>query len=47
MNNSYPRIGPALVLVFNAAPYLRPIRPHRWEEYENIIKNIDTVGKVC
>ena len=28
--NSYPRIGPALVLVFNSAPYIRPIRPNRW-----------------
>lgn len=29
----YPGIGPALVLVFNTAPFLRPIRPHRWAEY--------------
>lgn len=32
--NSYPRIGPALVLVFNSAPYIRPIRPNRWGEYQ-------------
>lgn len=34
--NSYPRIGPALLLVFNTAPYLRPIRPYRWKEYRKI-----------
>ena len=44
--DSYPRIGPALVLVFNTAPYTRHIRPHRWQEYENIIKNIDSNAKV-
>lgn len=32
---------------FNPAPYLRPIRPHRWQEYENIIKNIYSNEKVC
>ena len=35
---SYPNIGEALVLVFNTEPFLRPIRPHRWAEYESIIK---------
>lgn len=33
----YPGIGEALVLVFNAAPFLRPIRPHRWHEYVDIL----------
>ena len=36
--DSYPRIGTALVLVFSTAPVLRPIRPHRWSEYEKIWK---------
>lgn len=35
--NIYPRIGPALVLVFSTSPYLRPIRTHRWEEYQKIL----------
>lgn len=35
---SYPRIGEALVLVFNTPPFLRPIRPHKWAEYEEVIK---------
>ena len=29
----YPRIGRALVLVFNTAPPLRPIRPEKWPLY--------------
>ena len=35
--DDYPRIGPALVLVFNSPPFLRPIRPHRWEEYREFL----------
>ena len=35
--DNYSRIGRALVLVFNTEPFLRPIRPHRWEEYEEVI----------
>ena len=35
--DNYPRIGKAMVLVFNSPPFLRPIRPHRWEEYEDLI----------
>ena len=34
---NYPRIGEALVLVFNTEPFLRPIRPHRMKEYEGVI----------
>lgn len=35
---SYPRIGEALVLVFSTPPFLRPIRPHKLEEYKEVIK---------
>lgn len=35
--DNYPRIGEALVLVFSTAPFLRPVRPHRWPEYVNIL----------
>lgn len=35
--DNYPRIGTALVLVFNTYPFERPIRPHRWAEYEYIL----------
>lgn len=37
--DGYPGIGKALVLVFKTEPFLRPIRPHRWEEYEGVITN--------
>jgi len=35
--DSYPGIGMALVLVFKTEPFLRPIRQHRWEEYQTFI----------
>ncbi len=38
--NNYPRIGEALVLLFNTEPLERPIRPHRWAEYEKVLKTI-------
>ena len=31
--DDYPGIGPALVLEFGTVPPLRPIRPHKWDEY--------------
>lgn len=34
---TYPNIGEALVLVFNTAPFKRPIRPQRWPEYVDIL----------
>ena len=33
----YPRIGECLLLVFNTAPHFRPIRPHRYSEYVDLI----------
>lgn len=36
-SGDYPSIGEALVLVFSAAPFLRPIRPHKWGEYSRIL----------
>lgn len=39
--DSYPRIGKALVLVFSTAPFLRPIRPHRWPEYAGIVPGLE------
>lgn len=38
LTDNYPRIGPSLVLVFNTPPFLRPIRPHKWDEYKEVIK---------
>lgn len=36
-SESYPRIVKALVLVFNTQPFLRPIRPHRLDEYMKLL----------
>lgn len=36
--DNYPGIGQALVLVFNTPPFLRPIRPHKWDEYKEVIQ---------
>lgn len=35
--DSYPNIGAALVLVFSTAPFKRPVRQHRYQEYQNIL----------
>lgn len=35
--DNYPGIGEALVLVFNTVPFFRPIRPHMWSEYVDIL----------
>ena len=34
---TYPRIGEALVLVFSTPPFKRPIRPHKWSDYVDIL----------
>ena len=33
----YPRIGECLVLYFNTEPMKRPIRPHRYQQYQTEI----------
>lgn len=35
--DDYPGIGECLVLRFNMLPIFRPIRPHRWAEYVDIL----------
>lgn len=35
--NNYPKIGEALVLVFSTWPIRRPIRPHQWPKYVDIL----------
>lgn len=42
--HSYPRIGEALVLVFSTAPHLRPIRPHWYAEYEELLRRENHFG---
>lgn len=33
----YPGIGEALVLVFHTYPALRPVRPHKYQDYVDIL----------
>lgn len=33
----YPRIGECMVLVFNTIPFFRPVRPHKYAEYVDIL----------
>ena len=35
----YKNIQPALLLYFKTAPYIRPIRAHRFEAYEAMLKD--------
>lgn len=37
--DDYPNIGTALVLQFSTYPFLRPIRPAKWNLYEGVIFN--------
>lgn len=38
----YNNISPALVLYFKTEPYVRPIREHRFEEYEPLLQTCTT-----
>jgi hypothetical protein len=40
----YKKISPCLLLYFNTGPFIRPIRKHRFKQYEELFKNI-TTGK--
>lgn len=33
----YPNIGECLLLEFNSTPFVRPIRPHKYSEYVDIL----------
>ncbi|MFJ1352074.1 hypothetical protein [Capnocytophaga canimorsus] len=35
---SYKHISPCLLLYFNTEPYVRPIREHRFAEYQPILE---------
>ena len=36
----YKNISPCLVLYFNTVPKIRPIREHRFKEYEELFKTL-------
>ena len=38
--DKYKNIAPCLVLYFSTEPFVRPIREHRFEEYENLFKSM-------
>lgn len=39
----HKNIKPALLLYFKTEPYIRPIREHRFSEYENLLKEHNTI----
>lgn len=39
--DKYKSIAPCLLLHFITEPKLRPIREHRFEQYENLFREID------
>lgn len=40
MVDKYKQIAPALLLYFKTEPYIRPIRAHRFAEYEELFKEL-------
>lgn len=36
----YKNISPCLLLYFDTEPKIRPIREHRFKEYEKLLKNL-------
>lgn len=41
----YNQISPALLLYFKTEPYVRPVREHRFEEYERLFLEKDIKPK--
>ncbi|MBN1112358.1 MAG: hypothetical protein JXA53_05520 [Bacteroidales bacterium] len=39
--DSYKSIKPCLLLYFSTDPKIRPIREHRFKEYEDIFRNLN------
>ena len=37
----YNNISPCLLLHFDTEPYTRPIREHRFKEYEKLLQDVD------
>ena len=42
----YKQISPCLLLHFSTEPFVRPIRKHRFLEYDKILKEADSEGKL-
>jgi hypothetical protein len=41
----YKDISPCLLLYFSTEPYIKPIRKHRFEEYEKIFSQLTLHGQ--
>lgn len=41
----YKNISPCLILYFNTDPKIRPIREHRFDEYHDILNNVNFLDK--
>lgn len=41
LTDHYPGIGEALVLEFNTFPFVRPIRPHKYHEYVDVLADFN------
>ncbi|MFR5876778.1 MAG: hypothetical protein ACLUFN_09845 [Eubacterium sp.] len=39
--NDYNNIGACLLLYFNSPPFIRPVRPHKYSEYFDILADWD------
>jgi len=42
--NKYKNISPCLLLHFDTEPHIRPIREHRFKEYEELFKDLAMIG---
>ncbi len=40
----YKNISPCLLLYFSTEPYIRPIRAHRFEAYDLLLKTVKNVS---
>ncbi len=38
--DKYKAISPCLILHFSTEPYIRPIREHRFKEYEQLLNDL-------
>ncbi len=41
----YGNIGECLLLFFSSPPFIRPVRPHKYAEYTELLKNYERKKK--
>ena len=39
--DNYKNIGECLLLYFDTPPFVRPVRPHKYEEYLNFLSDFE------